>query len=121
MEFPEADGPWLAGERVHRLLQLAAAGEMIVDKLPTTPDRIAPGPLAGRVLLGAASGFGATRLSGASTTRGALLGGLGAIAGAYAGYHARRALVRTVGLPDLAVALAEDLAAIVLARRALSD
>jgi hypothetical protein len=50
-----------------------------------------------------------------------LLGGLGALGGAFAGYHARRALVHSAGLPDLAVALAEDLGAILLARRGLGD
>ena len=112
-------GAWIGRPWVCRLLQLAAVGEMIVDKLPATPDRIAPGPLAGRVVLGSASGAQAARLEGTSAARGALLGAVGAAAGAYAGYHARRGLVRSAGLPDLAVALCEDVVAIVLARRAL--
>jgi uncharacterized membrane protein len=115
-----APGRWIGGPAVYRLLQLAAIGEMIVDKLPTTPDRIAPGPLAGRVVLGSASGAQAARLEGTSSVRGALLGAVGAAAGAYAGYHARRWLVRRAGLPDVAVALCEDVVAILLARGALT-
>ena len=110
---------WLGNPWLHRLLQAAAVGEMVADKLPTTPNRIAPGPLAGRVLLGAGCGAGAARLNGGSATRGALLGGVGAVVGAYAGYHTRRLLVHSARLPDPAVALCEDVLAVGLARTAL--
>lgn len=43
---------------------------------------------------------------------GAILGVLGAIAGAFAGYEIRHRLVQTFGLPDFGVALAEDMVAI---------
>jgi uncharacterized membrane protein len=43
---------------------------------------------------------------------GAILGVLGAIAGAFAGYEIRHRLVQVFGLPDLGVALAEDIVAI---------
>src|SRR5918996_1128590 len=35
---------------------LAAVGELVADKLPTTPDRTRPGPFAGRVASGALVG-----------------------------------------------------------------
>ena len=43
---------------------------------------------------------------------GALLGGLGAIAGAHAGYHLRRRIVSNAKVPDAAVALVEDMLAV---------
>ena len=41
---------------VARGFKLAAAGEMVMDKLPGTPDRIAPPVLLGRLLSGALVG-----------------------------------------------------------------
>ena len=43
---------------------------------------------------------------------GTILGVLGAIAGAFAGYEIRHRLVSTFGLPDFGVALTEDIVAI---------
>jgi len=43
---------------------------------------------------------------------GTILGVLGSIAGAFAGYEIRHRLVETFGLPDFGVAAAEDLVAI---------
>ena len=95
------------------VLKVAAAGELVGDKLPRAPARIQPGPLSGRVLSGALCGavlggaaLGRWARQGAVT--GAVVGALGAVAGAYACYGLRRALTHEQGLPDLAVALAED-------------
>jgi uncharacterized membrane protein len=46
---------------------------------------------------------------------GALLGAVGAVIGAFAGYKARVGLVRSLGVPDFAIAIPEDLVAIGLA------
>lgn len=102
-------------------LQVAAVGEMVVDKLPIVPDRISPGPLFGRLMIGAMAGSVGAGTNGRSRAAGALLGGIGAVIGAYLGFHARRALTRRAGLPDLPVALAEDALAIQLARTAISS
>jgi uncharacterized membrane protein len=50
---------------------------------------------------------------------GAVVGALAAAASTFAAYHLRRALTTGVGLPDLPVALAEDVAAVLLAEAAL--
>lgn len=112
-------GDLLTRGPIRSLLQMAALGEMIVDKLPTVPDRIEPGPLAGRAFLGGAAGGVYARLHGESPSIAVLAGGVAAVAGAFAGYHLRRSLVHDVGLPDLLVALCEDAVAITLARAAL--
>jgi uncharacterized membrane protein len=94
---------------------VAALLEYVADKLPRTPNRTSTGPLIGRIVLGALSGAALGAAHGRMLLAGAVLGGLGAVIGAYAGYHARRRLVMTVGVKDLVVALAEDLVAILLA------
>lgn len=111
---------FLSHGSVSAVLQVAAIGEMIADKLPIVPDRIEPGPLAGRVLFGGTAGGVCARIQGESAWVGVLVVGFAAVAGAFAGYHLRRFLVHEVGVPDLPVALCEDAVAIALARAALS-
>src|SRR5947209_7169684 len=73
-------------------LRLLSFGEIIADKLPKTPSRIAPGPLAGRLVSGAAVGYVVCRTGGASPWVGALVGGAAAVAASYGGYYGRKAL-----------------------------
>jgi uncharacterized membrane protein len=89
-----------------------AVGELIGDKLPKTPARIAAFPLAGRTVFGAGCGAALATLAGVSPVLGGALGGLGAVVGAYAGFLLRRSLTKNAGLPDLPVALVEDAIAI---------
>jgi uncharacterized membrane protein len=110
---------WLARDGVGGLLRLCALGEMLVDKLPIVPDRIQPGPLSGRIGFGALAGIALAEIRREPRVRGAVLAGVGAAVGAYAGFHARRALTANTGLPDLIVAMGEDAAAILLARSAV--
>lgn len=118
---PGAVGEFLARGPAPSLLQIAALGEMVADKLPGIPDRIEHGPLAGRAFFGSTAGGLCARIHGESMWRGAIVGGIAAVMGAFAGYYVRRALVHGVGLPDLPVALCEDVLALVLARGALRD
>jgi uncharacterized membrane protein len=85
-----------------------AAGELIGDKLPQTPNRTALMPLVARMLFGGLVGaIVATGLH-ASLNIGVLAGSVFALAGAFLGYHIRHWLVASRKLPDFAVALAED-------------
>jgi len=94
------------------VFSLLAIAELIADKLPFIPSRIQPGSLVIRFLCAAACGV-AVALSGrGSWFAGALLGGIGGVTGAYAGYHLRRWLTLSRGWPDLPVALLEDLVAV---------
>lgn len=92
------------------LFSLFALGELIADKLPFIPPRTQAGPLGVRILFGAVCGAAICISVGASPTGGAVLGGLGGIAGAFAGYHYRRRLSSMV--PDILLALIEDLVAV---------
>jgi uncharacterized membrane protein len=101
-------------------LVAGAVGEVIGDKMPKTPNRIAFPALLGRIGAGAFVGFafGTTTKSGKSDLRieGAIVGAVGALVGTYVAWAARKA-VSTV-LPDPVVALAED-AAVIAGSRAV--
>ena len=87
---------------------LLALIELVVDKLPNTPARTAPVGLIARIVLGGASGMALAAGAGISVSLAGLIAAGGAIAGAFAGYHFRRALVFRAHLPDLVAAIAED-------------
>ena len=85
-----------------------AAGELIGDKLPNTPNRTSPFALVARMVFGGLVGaIGATGLHG-SILEGILLGVISAIAGTFLGFHLRQHLVKDRAFPDLQVALVED-------------
>ena len=87
-----------------------AVSELIADKLPFTPSRLKAGPLASRIVSGAVCGATIYGVVKRPLMEGAVLGGVGAIAGAFAGYHMRKRLSRD--MPDLGVAALEDALAI---------
>ena len=93
--------------------RVAAAGEMIADKLPIIPDRISPGPLTARIISGAVCGSSICESEGRRTDIGAVAGALAAIGSAFAFYHLRRRITESDIISDVMVALAED--AVVLA------
>jgi uncharacterized membrane protein len=125
----ERDGPDIAGGgwTIDALvspwgvlgLSLAACGEVIADKLPFVPSRVAPLPLAGRVALGGTAGALASLAGGQAADRGALAAALGALLGSLAGYTWRTRARRVLPLPSLALAAAEDAVAFGLARWAV--
>jgi uncharacterized membrane protein len=97
------------------VLTVAALAEYVADKLPTTPRRTLPGPLIGRLVLGGFSGACLTVSANQSWLAGAIAGAIGGLIGAFAGYETRRRLVSVLKVKDIAIALPEDLVAIVLA------
>jgi len=106
---------WTARLSVAILFTVLAIGELIVDKLPKTPNRIAPFPLAARLVFGGLCGsICATAMSGPGI-EGVLLGVLGALLGAFGGFMVRRNLSERFACSDWKVAICEDAAAILLA------
>ena len=97
------------------IFTLAALGELVTDQLPKTPARTTAGPLKARIVMGALTGACLAVAGGASLIVGALLGAIGAVIGTFAGYKARVGLVKSLGVPDFAIAIPEDLVAIGLA------
>ena len=95
------------------IFSLLAIGELIADKLPTTPKRTAPAPLAARVITGGLCGACLWAASGISLLAGTLLGAIGSVIGAFLGYNVRRRLV--LHIKDVVVAVCEDVITIGLA------
>lgn len=91
---------------------LLAIGELIADKLPFIPARTQIGPLVARIVFGALCGAALCVSGGASLLLGALLGAVGGVAGAFAGYNYRRVLSPGSKIPDLLIALLEDVVAV---------
>jgi uncharacterized membrane protein len=94
------------------IFSVLAIGELIADKLPSTPSRLKPPGLIARFVLGALSGAGVAVAGGQSMTVGAILGAAGGIAGAFAGNRVRTGLVKAFKVPDFVIALLEDAVAI---------
>jgi uncharacterized membrane protein len=94
------------------ILSLLAVTEIILDKLPNTPNRTAPPGLITRIITGGLTGACVSLGGGKSAFIGAGLGLIGGIVGCFAGYQARTRLVRFLRQPDFNVALVEDLVAI---------
>ena len=97
------------------VFSLLAIGELIGDKLPKIPRRTAIAPLLARIFSGALCGACLAVAAHQALLPASLIAGLGGIIGAFAGYEIRRRLVTQLHLPDVIVAVCEDLIAIGLA------
>jgi len=94
------------------ILSLLAIAELMIDKLPNTPNRTAPLGLIARIVTGGLTGACVSVGGGQRALVGAGLGVIGGIIGCFGGYQARARLVRSLRQPDFNVALVEDLIAI---------
>jgi len=88
--------------------------EVILDKLPSTPARTSAVQLSARVVTGALTGACLAVAGEVILWLGVLAGAVGAIAGAFGGYHLRASLGRALRVPDFLLAVTEDLVAIAL-------
>lgn len=86
-----------------RIVLVAAAGELIADKLPSTPSRLERRGLTARILSGAFAGLSVAGPAGAAT------GVASSVTSAFAGHRARAAVSSPLG------AFVEDWIAIALA------
>lgn len=106
---------WLAHPVSVAIFTLAAVAEMVGDKLPKTPPRIAPVGLISRLAFAGVLGATVATVLQNSIPIGALLAIFGAVIGAYGGYLARRDLVRKFRCRDWPVAVLEDFVTILIA------
>jgi uncharacterized membrane protein len=97
------------------IFSLLALSELFLDLQPSTQKRTAPVPLIARILMGALCGACLCAASNQSLIVGAILGGVGAVIGAFAGYEIRRRLVSGLNIKDIFIALPEDLVTVGLA------
>jgi uncharacterized membrane protein len=92
------------------ILSVLALGELITDKLPSTPSRKIPMQFGARILMGALCGTSLAAPAGL-WVGGLVAGIVGAIVGTLAGAELRGRLSRAIG-KDLPIALLEDMVAI---------
>jgi uncharacterized membrane protein len=97
---------------------LAAAGELVGDKLPQTPSRLAPPGLFARLVLGATAGWIVGAREGGDRRVSAAVGLGAAAATTFAGARARGLLSERFGA-DLPGAVGEDVLALALAGSAV--
>jgi uncharacterized membrane protein len=91
---------------------LSAAGELLVDKLPVTPDRLAAGPFLGRLATGGMVGAAVHYDAGYARPLGAVLGAAGAGLGAVAVTRVRTMVADRTQLPAPLLGAVEDVVAI---------
>jgi uncharacterized membrane protein len=94
------------------IFTVLALFELVADKLPKTPSRTAPPGLMARILTGSFTGACIATAGGQGATMGAVLGGVGGVIGCFGGHAARVRLVKALRMPDVLIALLEDLIAI---------
>jgi uncharacterized membrane protein len=97
------------------ILSIFAIGELIGDKLPTTPKRTAIPALLARIVMGGLCGGSLYAAAIHSSGTGIVLGGIGALIGTFGGYEIRKRLVNNLHIKDFFVAICEDLIAVGLA------
>jgi len=103
---------FLASITAVAVFTIGAALEYVTDQLPSTPARTVPVQLGARIFTGGFCGSALALAAGQPVILGIILAMVGAVAGTYGGYYARRNLVRSLKAPDFAVAVPEDLIAL---------
>ena len=110
---------FLSDKKVALALAAAAAGEVVVDKLPFVPSRTAPPVWLWRIAMGGETG-GVAGIAGDETgVIGALAGAGTAGAATYAAYRARLALQHQGRLPSPVAGLVGDALSLVLSLTAV--
>ena len=99
---------FLASPAVSVVTALLSGGELVGDKLPTTPDRTETVGLAARIVSGGAIGGLLCAADKKSVAAGVALGAATAVAAAYIGQETRRAVSREIGIPSALLGAVED-------------
>ena len=106
-----ADAGWLgfvANKFSVGIFTLAGLGELVADKLPSTPSRIQGPGLIARLVFGGLCGAILAATAGYPVLAGSLLGMTGAVVGAFVGWSVRTRAVAILKFPDFPTALVED-------------
>ncbi|MDJ0394373.1 hypothetical protein QMK17_13655 [Rhodococcus sp. G-MC3] len=114
---------WFHGSERERLAMggsaVATVGEIVMDKLPTTPSRLSPPALIGRILAGSGAAFAIARRRGEDPVAAVVIGGLSAVAGSFTGHAYRGWAPKRV--PPLAAAVVEDVLALSIGAAVLRE
>jgi uncharacterized membrane protein len=91
-----------------KVFKVLAAGELVGDKLPGTPNRTSAPGLIGRALSGMLVGSVVYRANGKAPVVGGLIGGAAAVASTFGFFYLRRAVVKSTNIPDPYIGGVED-------------
>ncbi len=94
------------------LLGALAVGEMIMDKVPGTMDRISAPALAGRIGAGALVGAAVFSCAKQRSWLGALIGAASAVGAAYGTFYLRKYATETLHVPNAIAGAVEDVLAV---------
>ncbi|MGI8788847.1 MAG: DUF4126 family protein [Pyrinomonadaceae bacterium] len=111
----------LASPKISVVCALLAAGELVGDKLPFTPNRMELPGLTARIVSGAFVGGSICAARKKSVWTGAVVGAVSAVAAAYAGQNIRRIISEESGVPSAAIGAVEDAIAIGVGINALKN
>ncbi|GAB2584981.1 DUF4126 family protein [Spirosoma areae] len=111
-QLPDSPLQFMTSAKTATIFAVLAAGELVGDKLPQTPNRTAFPQVSGRIASGALCGAALTEADGQPLAYGAIVSALGAVAGTFAFFQLRHWLTHEKNLPDPLVAIAEDALAI---------
>ena len=103
---------FLRSKKATAVLTIMAAGELIVDKLPATGNRIEPAGITARFVSGGASAALLSKGNNKVIIVSALIGSVAAIASAYGCYYLRKNLGKNTSIPDFVLGAIEDSLAI---------
>jgi uncharacterized membrane protein len=109
--------PLLVSKTASKRLAVLALGELVADKAPGTPARIAPPVITARILSGAISGAAVARGKRASKAGFALIGAVAAVASSFAFYGLRTFVTKRLRIPNVFAGLVEDGLALALGAR----
>jgi len=91
------------------VMKILMAGELVGDKLPNTPNRIAAGGVTGRCLAGALAGASIFKATGHNAVTGAVIGSLTAAGSTFGSYYLRRFAGKQIQIPDPYIGAMEDM------------
>lgn len=89
-------------------LKVMAVGELVIDKLPSTPNRTKPVVIAARCFSGALAGACIYKAANGNLVIGALLGGTVAFASTFGSFFLRKSVVNKSHLMDPLIGAIED-------------
>jgi len=99
---------FLQSDKVGYGIRFLAAGELVGDKLPNTPNRTAAPGLIGRCLSGALAGAGIYKASGNNGFTGALIGSAAALASSFGCFYLRKFVATKTNIADPVIGGIED-------------
>ena len=108
-ELTNSSLKFMESENLATVLKVLAIGELIVDKLPSTPPRIKPAGISARVISGALSTAAISKANRNSAITGAVLGSAAALASTFFFYFLRKKMGEKFKIYDPILGVIEDI------------